>query len=477
MLAVVAMLAGCALIWPAKYKFEAAEELEQQGKYPEAVALYEEVFTRYPKKREALDALLRAAAIYEERLNNWQKAAAYLQDLRSRTEGKPQYASVLLRLGRVLEHAGSPFRDSIETYGVLCRNCASAPEAVSALVAKGRLHESMQDWAAAKGVYEDALARYGKSAEAPTIRVRLEAVWQFEAMGLYYAGEVEHGVTLAQEAMKKGITVDEVRNGLEALLGRYKKAMDLWRAEAASVIREAATVTDQPAPGHFVHRYERGAPAAAPAGWTTAWDAKKTTLTVTEAPPEEVSATPMESAQPALAGKPAAKPKAAPKRKPLPKPWSWKSPAGVQVLGYWVSPDGRKLGWIGKSRSGSKRSLNLVDLGSRKGWVVMTDPTGTVLGDVIAFLPHADKVIFPYENYVMVSDLRGGNRTSFPLESGRGPRVAFRGRQVDSLATTSDGLELLLVTVPPPPKKGKASAGEAASPHVYWQVGLGVGSF
>lgn len=439
------LIGGCSLIWPAKYKFEEAEALEKDGKYPEAVVLYELVFTKYPKSREALEALARAAAVYEERLNNWQKAAAYLQDLRTRTEGKPQFASVLLRLGRVLEHAGTPYKDSLETYGVLCRNCASAPEAVSALVAQGRLHESMQDWAAAKGVYEDALARYGKSAEAPTIWVRLEAVWQFEAMGLYYAGEVEHGVTLAQEAMKKGITVDEVRNGLEALLGRYKKAKDLWQAEAASVVREEGTVSDRPAPGHFVYRYDRGPAPSAPEGWAVVLDAKRKTLKLT------VSGTG--------------------------KPWTWKSPAEAQVTGYWFSPDGRRLGWIAKSRSGKKRTLNALDLRTRKGTVVMTDPAGTVLGDVMAFLPYAAKVVFPYGNYMMVSDLRGGNRTSFPPEVDLDRRDAFKGRQVESVATTADGLELLLITDETPAKKGKAGSGAADRRIVYRKVGLGIASF
>jgi hypothetical protein len=277
--------------------------------------------------------------------------------------------------------------------------------------------------------------------------------------------------------MMKGLTVDEVRNGLEALLGRHKKARQLWRAEAASVIREEVVVTDQPDPGHFVYRYERGAAAAAPAGWTAVYDAKKT-LTVTETPAEEASATPVVSVQTGAAGKPAAKPKTAAKRKPAVKRWSWRSPAGVQVLGYGFSPDGRRLGWVGKARTGGRRTLNIVDLGKPgKGRTVVTDREGTVLGDVMAFLPYSDKVIVPYGNYVMVSDLRGGNRTSFPLEADRGRREVFKGRQVEWLATTSDGLELLLAMGPPPAKKRKAGAEPDARPLVYWKVGLGVASF
>jgi len=461
------LVAGCSLIWPAHYKLKQADELEAKGRYPEAVALYEEVFTKYPKKTEALKALERAAALYDERLNNWQKAAGYLQDLRVRTEGRPEHASVLLRLGRVLERAGSPFKDSLETYGILCKSCASAPEAVSALLSQGRLHEAMQNWPAAKSVYEEAIAKLGKSPEAATVRVRLESVWQMEAVGMYYAGSVDDAIVLAQEAMKKGITVVEIRNGLEALLKRYANAQLLWKARAEAVAKQDSAITDRVDPSFFVHRFERGAEPAPPEGWAAKWDPKRKTLTVTEVPPEPPGEIAVAAAR---------KPKT--KAKPARKPWSWKSPAEVQVLGYWWSPEGRLLGWIGKSRTGKRRTLNIVDLAKRRSWVLLADPGGSVLGEVMAFLPRADKVVFPYEDYFAVSDLRGGVRNNFPLAGDPETKSVYRGREVEWMATTADGLEVVLAVNQPLPKaRGKTKVPAEPKRLALWKVGLGVGTF
>ena len=54
-------LAGCQYIWPERYALREAQELEGKAKYAEAVKAYEDVFTKWPTKPEAIPALDRAA--------------------------------------------------------------------------------------------------------------------------------------------------------------------------------------------------------------------------------------------------------------------------------------------------------------------------------------------------------------------------------------------------------------------------------
>lgn len=447
------MLGGCQWIWPERYMLRDAQQLEAQAKYQEAATKYEEVYQKYSSKPEALTALSRAAALYEERLNNWQKAASFLQELRTRTENKPEYPSVLLRLARVLENSGSPYKDSLETYGVICKNCASAPESAEAMMAQGRIHESLQNWVAAKSDYENAIAKLGTSPKAATVRTRLQSVWLLEALDAYYAGKVEDGVTLATEALKKELTVAEVKRGLEDLVRRYRNAQRLWAGNAGLVIIEDQTLVGAVDASRFVIRAERTPAPAAPEGWAFAFDDKRKTFAVTQVLAAETPA----------AGE---KPKAGGPKKP----WTFKSPSDSQAVGWWWSADGSLLAWIGKSRESKKRSLQVLDLGARKSWTVITDPSGSVLGESVLILPHAGKLIYPFENYLAISDLKGGNRVNFLLRGDAEHKVKYRGRDVDFLASSSDGIEIAVaVRQTAPEKKGAADEPPALA---IWKLGL-----
>lgn len=461
-------LAGCQYIWPERYALRDAQALEAQAKYADAVKAYEIVFTKWPTKPEAVQALDRAAALYEERLGNWQKAATYLQELKTRLDGKPEYPGVLLRLGRVLEQAGSPYADALQAYGFLCKNCATAPEAVTAIMAQGRIHESLRNWPAAKSVYEEAVVKLGNSPQAATAKLRLQSIWLLEAVGMYYGGRVDDGALLAEEALKKGVSVDEVRNGLDTLLKRYRNAVRLREGNAGLVSTEDVTIVDAAHQDLFIYRSDRtGAGAPAPEGWKAEYDAKKKTLKLEQLPPpEEPVAT---SKSPTGKPKKPAKPKAV-------KLWKYSTPAGEQVLGWWWSPDGRALGWIGKAKSGKKRTLNVVHLGKQKAYATVTDYSGTLLGDVMAFLPGADKVVFPYEDFFAVSDLRGGNRNNIALRGDRSRKLAYKGKAVEWISSTADGLELAVGVDQPVVKKPKK--GEPVEKRTgVWKIGLGVSSF
>ncbi len=453
--AVALWLVGCQWIWPERYLMRKGQAMEAKGQYAEAAKAYETVFTKYPRKPEATEALSRAASLYEERLNGWQKAASYLQELKARTDGTPAYAGVLLRLGQVLEHAGSPFRDSLETYGVLCKNCAAAKEAVGGLLAQGRIFESLQNWPAAKSVYEEAVAKLGGSPEAATVKVRLEQVWLLEATSLYFTGKVEDGNLLAEEAVKKGITSDEVRNGLQVLIKRHRKAQRFWKGNAAASMLEDQMIVDAAEPGYFLDRYEAGAAPAAPAGWEFTFDAKKRVLAIIEAPAPP---------SPVVKGK---------KAPAVGKPWKFRTPSDTRVLGYWTAPDGGLVLWLGVERDGHRRTLNGVNLRKHKAWTVLGDPSGKLLGEVAAILPLADKIAFPFEDYFVISDLKGGNRVNFALARDRERKARFRGREVRWLAATPDGFELAIGVNQPPDRKPRK--GETPDPRiVIWKVTMGV---
>ncbi len=462
---------GCQYIWPERYALREAQALEEKQQYAEAVKAYEGVFTKWPTKPEAIRALDRAAALYEERLSNWQKAATYLQELKTRMDGKPEYPGVLLRLGRVLEQAGSPYADALQAYGFLCKNCATAPEAVTAIMAQGRIHESLRNWPAAKSVYEDAVAKLGNSPQAGTARLRLQSIWLLEAVGMYYAGRVDDGALLAEEALKKGVSVEEVRNGLDALLKRYRNAQRLRRGNAGLVSTEDIAIVEAADAELFVYRAERdGRGASAPEGWKAEFDAKKKTLKIEQLPQAtDEPVAPTRTGTGAAGAKKPARPK-------TPKLWKYTTPATETVEGWWWSPDGQAVGWIGKGRTGKRRTLNVVHLVKQKAYATVTDYSGTLLGHVMAFLPSCDKVVFPYEDFFAVSDLRGGNRNNFALRGDRLRKLAFKGQEVEWIASTPDGLELTVGVNQPGPKKPKK--GEVVEKRTgVWKISLGVSQF
>ncbi len=456
-------LGGCQWIWPERYMLRDAQQLEAQAKYQEAAAKYEELYQKYSAKPEALTALSRAAALYEERLGNWQKAASFLQELRSRTENKPEYPSVLLRLARVLENGGSPYKDSLETYGIICKNCASAPESAEAMMAQGRIHESLQNWVAAKSDYENAIAKLGTSPKAAAVRTRLQSVWLLEALDAYYAGKVEDGVTLAGEALKKELTVPEVKRGLEDLVRRYRNAQRLWDGNAGLVILDDQSFVGAVDASRFIVRAERTPSPVTPEGWSFTVDAKRGTFTVAQALPP-------------VAADPAAKGKA--RKTEAKKAWSFKSSSENQALGWWWSADGSLLAWIDKARGGHKRTLRILEPATRKTWSVFTDPAGEVLGESVLILPHARKLIFPYKDFLAVSDLRGGNMVNFLLHGDKDHKVKFRGRNVEYFASSADGLEVAVAvrqgTAAKAPAKGKGDAEPAPADLAIWKLGLAV---
>ena len=454
LVALVCVKSGCQLVTqymnPARWLLEQARELEAEEKYPEAVAKYELIIQKYPKKKYAKEALSRAAAIHEERLNNWQKAAMYLQELRARDEGKKPYPAILLRLGRVLEHGGSPYTDALETYGVICKNCATAPESLTALLARGRLYEAMQSWPQAKSVYEDAIQKLGAAPQAGAVRARLQSVWLMEALGMYSAGRVHEGAALAAEALKKPLDVSEVRGGLESLDRQYANAKRLWAADAGTIVLEerGGKLVEALDEGHFPLKAVRDQGANAPDGWEASFDVKKKSLAITRRPTDGAQG----------------------------KPWSFKAPSEAAVLGFWWSPDGKRLAWIGKSREGRRRTLNIVDLVKHKSWEAVRDASGSVLGETVLFLPYCDKMVFPYEDYLAISDLRGGSRTNHQIKGDRTRR--FRGAQVEWIASSVDGLELAVAVTQPPPKGGAKPKKGAPPPDAprpaIWKLSLGV---
>jgi len=435
-----------------------AQQLEAQARYQEAASLYEQLYQKYPAKPEALTALSRAAALYEERLSNWQKAASFLQELRARTENKPEYPSVMLRLAKVLENSGSPYKDSLETYGIICKNCASAPESAEAMMAQGRIHESLQNWVAAKSDYENAIAKLGTSPKAASVRTRLQSVWLLEALDAYYAGRVDDGVALAGEALKKELTVPEVKRGLEDLIRRYRNAQRLWEGNAGLILIDDQTLVGAVDPSRFIVHAERTPDPASPEGWTFTVDPKRKTFTVTQAVPV---ATP--------------DPKVPAKKAAAKKPWVFKSSSEAQALGWWWAADGSLLAWIDKVRGGSKRCLRMLEPATRKSWTVMTDPAGEVLGESVLILPHARKLIFPYRDFLAVSDLRGGNMVNFLLRD-KEHKAKFRGRNVEYFASSADGLEVAVAVRQPKPAGGKAKGAAETDPVplAIWKLGLAV---
>ena len=436
------LLAGCSLLFPAGYKLRTAEKLEAAGKFAEAAAAYEEIAAKYRNKPQALTALSRAAAIHEERLGNWRKAAALLQDLRTLTEGKPGAPEVLLRLAHVLEQSGSPYRDALQTYGVICKECASAPETVTALLSQGRIYEAMQMWADAKRVYEETIEKMGGSPCADTVRARLQSVWLLEALGTYTAGQLAEGVQLAETALKSA-TSPEVRNGLEDLLRRYQVARSLWRSAPGRIFFPNTEITAEADPSQYPVRAERGQVQPAPAGWELAFDGGKKRFRLTEKTPGPAD--------------------------PRKKPWTFRSPPATLILGFFWSPDSKYAGWIGKTRAGSEREIRVLDLKSRRSWQVICDLKGLQLGETVIFMPHSDKLVFPVGRFLAISDLHGRNRVQFLVRSDTKLGAVFRARDVEWQALSADGVSLAIAVRQPKPK----AAGSGGAPLMAcWKFNL-----
>jgi len=445
------VVGGCAWLFPERALMKKAREFEDQGKYADAVATYEEVIRKFPKKEEADAALLRAALLYEERLSNWQKAAAFLQELKGKTQGKPEHPQILLRLARILEHGGSPYTDALETYGLICRNCASAPESMSAYLAQGRIYETMQDWKNARETYEQALSRSAPGGEGAVIASRLENLQLVEALGAYSDGRIEDAVRMAKESLEKGPTVPEVRRGLEDLVSRWQMAKHFWATNPALTVARDIERAPADDPVRYSWRAIRGGGQQVPEGWELAVDEKKGTFVVTEKRGE---------------------PTAGKKAKKTAKPWSYKSLAKYKALGVWWSKDGTWMGWISREATGRKR-IDTLDLKTRRNWAVMRETAKGTLGEVVLFLPGGErsgKLIYVSGNYLNVSNVRGGDMVMVRMGSKEKP---FNGGGAELIASSSDGIELML-SARPAAKKGKAAKAAPAEPE-YWRVNLSAG--
>ncbi len=428
----VLSLSGCKYIFPAKNSFQQARELESAGRYAEAATAYERVYRRHPRSAEGREALSRAAAINEEFLGDWRKAGGLLQDLRIKSEGLPEYPQVMLRLGRVLEKSGSPYREAIAVYSALSQDSTSSPEGVSALLALGRIHESVKSWGEAKNDYRLAIERSGGPERAESVNIRLQTVCLLEVLDAYFGGRIEEAVNLAREGLGQ-LTVPAVRRGLEDLLRRYRKARKFWDVSAGLVVLEDSETVEEADPERFIIKSMGGTSfrdsGPAPDGWRIEYNDKRRSFVLYE---EKES-----------------------QKEPA---WKYESSSRQQVLGYWWAPDGSKLGWIGKWRGGNSMRINVVDLKKKSANRAVYDPSGALLGEVMIFLPRCEKMVFPYRDYLAVADVDGGNQTIFRLRSG--PGGAYRSAEADWLACSADGLEVTVGV-----KGGRA----------FWKLSLAAG--
>jgi len=461
----VLAIAGCGWLFPERALMKKAREFEEQGKYSDAVAAYEEVVRKFPKKEESEAALSRAALLYEERLNNWQKAAAFLQELKGKTQGKPEHPQVLLRLGRILEHSGSPYSDALETYGLICRNCASAPESMSAWLAQGRIYETMQDWKNARLTYEAALTRSASGGESAVIASRLENLQLVEALGAYSDGRIDEAIKAAKEALGGNLSVPEVRRGLEDLVSRWQTAKHFWATNPALAVARDIERTPVDDPVRYSWRAVKGGGQEVPEGWDLALDAKKGTFVLSEKREEPV---PPKDGKKAKASKVARK------------PWSYKSPVKYKVLGVWWSKDGTWLGWISREATGRRR-IDTLDLKKRRNWAVTRESTKGTLGEVILFLPGGErsgKLVYASGNYLAISNVRGGDMAMVRMGSKEKP---FYGGGAEWIASSSDGIELMLAARFPEKPAAKAKKGKAAGAAMppagpeFWRVNLSAG--
>jgi tetratricopeptide (TPR) repeat protein len=463
---------------------QSAQRLENEGKYEQAVALYEEVSTKYRKSESARTALFRAAALYEEKLDNWRKSAALLQELRTLTEGKPEAPQVLLRLGRVLEHGGSPYTDALLTYGVICKECAAAPESVAALLSQGRINESLQRWGEAERVYEEAIEKLGDTPESATVKTRLQSVWLLEALGTYFSGGIEEGAALAEKALKKGISYPEVRQGLEDLLRRFHLARSIWKSHPGRIFFQDYSIAADFDSTQYLTSAGRGRISVAPKGWDLTFNDKRKNFILREKPAVALapsaggtSAWPAGPAKQAMlapgAGKVSASlnPSRAGKRVSKRAAWVFRSPVESEILGIWWSSDSRYLGWVARARGGVAKEIRILDLKERRSWQVARDQSGGYVGDTVLFLPRAGKVVFPYGYFLAISDLRGGNRVQFLVRADRKLGAVYKAKEVEWLAATADGVSLAVAVRQEGAKKDNEGKPVPAR-MMYWKFNL-----
>jgi tetratricopeptide (TPR) repeat protein len=449
-LAVLILLSGCG--GPRKV-FQEAQRLEGEGKYQEAAGKYREVGEKFPGSREAMPALLRSGELYEARLGDQKNASESYRALKAIVEGKPEAGEVILRLAKSLEYSGPPYRESLEFYGFVRKNFAGKPESAKALLATGRLYEAMRLWPEARTIYEEALRTLTTSGEKDIAWTRLQSVWLFECLGLYFSGQIDQSVTLAGDSMSRSITVPEVKRGLEVLLRRHALAKRFWDIHPSMVIAEDTSLTTTPDQSRFITGGQTGEVQEAPAGWDFSYDKKNRKFVLKEKLPDPVE-------QPGKSGKGGTKGGKEKKKAEKPKPWTYRSNPDYEVLGCWWSFDGNFLGWAARERFGSRRVLEVLDLKARKKWQVVSNPSSGALGEVMVFLPHSRKVVYPMRRYIVVSDIRGGSQSMLKVKTppGKNPPV-FQGGRVKSLFCSADGLELA-ATVAREKKEGDKKAGD-----------------
>ena len=433
----VLALAGCG---GAPKSFQEAQKLESGGKYQEAAAKYREVGEKFPGSREAMPALLRSGELYEARLGDLKNASESYRALKAIVEGKPDSGEVVLRLAKSLEYSGPPYRESLENYGVVRKNFSGKPESAKALLATGRLYEAMRLWPESRSIYEEALRTLTSSGEKDIAWTRLQSVWLMECLGLYFSGKIDESVTLAGNAISRSPTVPEVKRGLEVLMRRHSLAARFWDIHPSMVIAEETSLMTTPDQSRFIVGGRPGEVQEAPAGWELAFDQKKKTFVLKEKPPVSV-----EPAAPGKDGKKGGKNDAKKKvEKPKPpKVWTYRSNPDYEVLGCWWSSDGAFLGWAARERFGSRRVLEVLDLKARKKWQVVSNPSSGAIGEVMVFLPHSRKLVYPMRRYIVVSDIRGGSQSMLKVKTPSGKDApVFQGGRVKSLACSADGLEI-----------------------------------
>jgi len=460
-------VSGCGQI-AARRLFAKAQALEAKGKYREAASVYERVGAEYSRYPEAIDALSRAGSIYGEKLCEWTKAVAVLRNLTIITEGTPSSSRALLQLGSAGEHAGPPFLDSIRAYEAVRNKFPGTVDGARAGAGLGRVKELLGAWAEARAAYRAAINSPLPEQEKQEIWRRLQGVWLWDALGTYFSGRVDEGVALAKEGLELNPSVSEVRRGLEEVLTRYAAARRLWRSPAGYVVADGVTLVGATDASRFFVQSRRGIVDAAPEAWSFEADLTKGSFVLKENPFPEASGG---------GAIPAAKPKSAKTKNR--NPWIYRSSSQERVLGVSWSSDGNMLGWIGREKTGAtRRRVRVLDLRTRKSWAVYSDASGKSLGEVMLFMPRGEKVVFPYGNYLVVSDLKGGNMIQMKIRDDElGSRdKSYSGPDVEMLACSADGLELF-VSVPGAEKKANLSGkkeNDAAKARVVrtWKVNL-----
>ena len=409
--------------------------MEGEGKYQEAAGKYREVGEKYPKSREAVPALFRSGELYEARLGDAKSASESYRLLKAMVEGKPEAGEVIIRLAKALEFSGPPYRESLENYSAVRKGFSGKPESAKALLATGRLYEAMRLWPESRAIYEEALQTLKSTGERDTAWTRLQSVWLLESLGLYFSGKVDEAVKLAGDSLSRSPTVPEVKRGLEVLQRRYSLAKKFWDIHPSMVIAEETSQMTTPDQSRFIVGGRVGEIQEPPPGWEFKLDQKKKTFVLREKAPE--SAVP----EPAR-GKDDKKNKDKDKARSR-EVWSFRSNPDYEVLGCWWSFDGNYLGWAARERFGSRRILEVLDIKARKKWQVVSNPVSGAIGEVLVFLPHSRKVVYPMRRYIVVSDIRGGSQSMLKVKTGpeKGAPV-FQGGRVRTIACSADGLEL-----------------------------------